>query len=365
MTGLTDETIEAVVERYRRELDRYQKLTDFVAEACREIVKEDGIPATVQWRTKAEDRLQGKLERQRERYSTVDDVFSTMTDLAGVRVATYVESDRPRVAAALEERFSSDGGSVRVEEKNKELPNFYRATHCIVRLTDGDCSGINANLQGVWCEIQVCSLLAHVWNELEHDLNYKQLSGSPSPAEVAALEHLGHLTRAGDGLVQVLLNATNSRLEATTGEFTDQWDFIARMKTWFPASSNFGKHSGQLYDEMRSLGLRSPDEVRRALFDGLDDTEIEPRARGILERVAASVGDAVVYFDADTSDPLMVAFLVEYAPSVCERHPAGRGMGRPWRIRSAASRVLDWLNNGGIDAAAQSEGMDETDRSPA
>jgi hypothetical protein len=58
--GLTDEQIADAVARYERERDRYQKLTDFVHEACVRLVGDNAIPATVQSRTKNPDRL--KLE---------------------------------------------------------------------------------------------------------------------------------------------------------------------------------------------------------------------------------------------------------------------------------------------------------------
>jgi hypothetical protein len=58
-----------------------------------------------------------------------------------------------------------------VKDKQRETPeNFYRATHCEVFLPPVDLVGTYANVASVPCEIQVCSMMAHVWNEIEHDL---------------------------------------------------------------------------------------------------------------------------------------------------------------------------------------------------
>jgi hypothetical protein len=89
------------------------------------------------------------------------------------------------------------------------------------------------------------------------------------------------------------------------------------------------------------VGLKSPDEVRQALFLHLSDEEIEKQSTERLEQLRLSLADEVVQLDLDTSDPLMVAFLWEYADHVVARHPAGKGRGRPPRIRSAALCVAE------------------------
>ena len=52
---LDDAAIDAAVERYRREMDRYAKLVELVESACRDLVSDNAIPATVQSRAKDPD----------------------------------------------------------------------------------------------------------------------------------------------------------------------------------------------------------------------------------------------------------------------------------------------------------------------
>lgn len=341
---LSNEQIDEALARYGRELDRFQKLVDFVAGACRELMRENAIPATVQWRAKDPQSLRGKLEQKRGEFDSVDEVFETLKDFAAVRVATYVEDDRHRVVNELKRRFvGAGGGELEPDVRNLDEPSFYRATHCQVALPTDDLNGYNWNLAGATCEIQVVSLLAHVWNELEHDLIYKPRSGDLSPEEREALVNLGHQVRAGDGIIKALLDATDRRRKQQEGPFVDQWDFVSRVRDLFPAAAEFGQHSLQLLEELRAVGIDTPQLVDERLLG--DDAEASrARGRNLLDRLGAAMeerGDEVVRLDVDTSDVLLMLFLEQHADSVLARHPGGRGRGRPSRIASAARRFKE------------------------
>jgi ppGpp synthetase/RelA/SpoT-type nucleotidyltranferase len=337
---LTDDLIAAAVDRYRRESDRYAKLVDLVANAARELVADNAIPATVQARVKDPDRLRDKLRKYSEQYDSIDEVFEKMKDLAGVRIATYVESDRERVAIEVARRFQGPGGDD-VPIVVKDGPDtFYRATHCQVSLTDDDLGPGYENLVDDSCEVQICSLLAHVWNELDHDLAYKPLTGDLSEQEIRALDALGDLTRAGDKLVVGLLEATDARLAENQGKFEDQWDFVARARRFFPDASDFGTHSGQLFNELLAEGLDTPQKLEDALLQG----DAVNHAYELLERFQQHLeGDEVVRrVEAASSDPLLMLLLEKRADEVLARHPGGRGRGRPPRIASVARRFKDF-----------------------
>lgn len=333
--------INRAVERYEREADRHQKMVDFIEQACRQLIAENAIPATVQSRTKSPSRLRDKLRKRRADYTSVEDVFGEngMDDLAGVRIATYIESDRERVVAEIVSRFvGPDGGEVPVAIRDAG-DGFYRATHCQIWLTQDDLGGRYGNLGATTCEIQVCSLLAHVWNEVQHDLEYKPLTGELSRQEKRSLDALGNLTRAGDSVVQSLLEATDARLAEITGPFVDQWDFVSRTRRAFPEAADFGTHSGQLFRELLAEGLDSPQAVEAEL---LGNGAVR-HAYELFDRFDAYLegGDGVVHLARDSSDPLLMLFLEKKAGNVLDRHPGGRGQGRPPRIASAARRFLE------------------------
>ncbi len=109
---LTPQLIDAAVERYRREFDRYQKLSECIGGACRRLLEERSIRGSVQLRAKDPDRLRTKLEKylasgeHAAKFTDLDSVFRVLKDLAGARITTYVDTDRVRVVALVQERFS-------------------------------------------------------------------------------------------------------------------------------------------------------------------------------------------------------------------------------------------------------------------
>ncbi|WP_395943313.1 GTP pyrophosphokinase family protein [Brevundimonas sp.] len=272
--AISDQVIDGAVERYLRERDRYIKLAARVADIClAQIVEGDAIRAQVTYRTKTAQSFRGKLVRFSKRpdkdYPTVESVFEGITDFAGVRVATYRPEDEQKVADRLRELFAGpkDDVEIDIDLKNKldaDACQFYRATHCQVFLRSEDRVGQYDNLAGASCEVQICSMMAHVWNEIEHDIGYKPEGGGPTGTEKGLLQMLGHLTRSGDAAITRLLEANEQRMRSQTGEFTDVHDFVARLRSTFPGA-DLSVNAGQAYDAALRLKLNSLDTVRGAV----------------------------------------------------------------------------------------------------
>ncbi len=204
---ISDDTIKKAAQRYHREYDRYLKLGARVAEICRvEIVEGNAIRAQVTFRAKSPKSLEGKLRRfaasGKKVMPDADAVFDQIRDLAAVRIATYEQRHERQVVDLVCKRFADARGGRPVHEekdKHKDDPhNFYRAFHVEAFLSPSDVVGTYSNVADVPCEIQVCSMMAHVWNEIEHDLGYKPLTGALSDQERKLLISLGHAVRQGD-----------------------------------------------------------------------------------------------------------------------------------------------------------------------
>jgi ppGpp synthetase/RelA/SpoT-type nucleotidyltranferase len=346
---LTDRLIRDAKERYWREIDRYVKLAEYVHTRCKSIVKDDAIRATTQARAKDPERFEEKLRRYQKNpqkcdsLDSVDAIMSRVGDLAGVRVATYVEKDRDRVVKAIETNFSGPDGSrsVLVEKKDGHaLSSFYRATHCQVTIKESELVGTYANLRDLTCEIQVCSLLAHVFNEIEHDLGYKPLAGEISEAETRFLGILGSQTQAGDTVIEGLLSVVAARRQAAGAPFNDQYDFVARIRDRFTDVASFAQHAGQLFEELKSLNLDSPTAMERA---GLLANDHDRRSRELVREFQAFLRRRQDDFevDDDTSDRLLMLLLDKRADDVIQNHRVGRGYGRAPRIYSVAMRFRD------------------------
>lgn len=341
----TRDLVAAAVARYRREHDRYAKLADMVAEKCRRLLEANAILGAVDARAKSPESLERKLEEllagQPPAGRTPEDLLDMVSDLAGVRVKTYVEADRDKVVEDIRLAFDGpgEGGEVDVEVK-ADPSRHYRAIHCQVILPPRDLAGRGANLEGTSCEIQVCSLLAHVWNEIEHNLVYKAANGRPSDEEMELLSALGALTKKGDEVLNALIAATRRRLARRTGEFTDTFDFVARMRERFPMAHNFEMHALALLEELRAFGLTTPQKVEEHL---LGEGYLQESA-DLFEAFRAHqlrTDDWGVVLDPGSSDHLLVLLLARRAPEVLRRHQPDKPRGRLPRIARLARRFAE------------------------
>ena len=340
--SLDSTTIDESIRRYRREFDCYEKLARIVAGKCeKEIVRKNTLRATVTYRAKSPSKLKDKLEKKYRldvSLNTANDALRRMTDLAGVRISTYLEFDRARVVEELKKLFDE------VEVDVKDAPGkHYRATHCQVKLKPEDFQDENDNLEGLTCEIQVCSMLAHVWNELEHDLVYKPTTGNLSERETDSLNILATMTTSGDTVIKQLFEANADRIKQAQddeGAFLDVYDFVVRMRDSFPKCNSFGNNAGQLYENLVQLGFDSPTKVRLKLLADNYTTRSEELLQKMQEFLAAHHDDTVT-IEPLSSDALLILALDSYVDQILANNPMGRGRGRPPRIASFATRFKE------------------------
>ncbi|WP_204921627.1 hypothetical protein [Pseudomonas syringae] len=297
------------------------------------------VRATVQRRAKTPKSFFDKLRKAelRNRYNSVDEVFERISDLAGVRIATYLESDRQNVVQEIRQAFvGKDGGEPDIDLKDhSEAGRHYRATHCQVYLIEEDFAGTNSNLEGTTCEIQVCSLLAHVFNEIEHDLQYKPLSGELSDAEREFIDQLGLLTKAGDLTIKRLLADTDERLTHRTGAFDDVHDFVARMRKELDVGTGFSANAGQLFEELEALRINTPGEIHNTICPGGEN--LKETVQQEFDRLLRFAEEQNVdILERDSSDLLLAGLLKNKVDEILARHPMGRAKGRPTRLAQIA-----------------------------
>ena len=353
--------IPSAVERYHRERDRYVKLADRVAEICgTDVCEQNAIRAQVTFRVKSSKSFEGKLRRFSTRgdrnYKSVDEIFAAIGDFAGVRIACYQFDDCTKIVEHLKTTFKGPEGEVAVDVKDKHVENrtnFYRATHVQVCLPTEEIVGIYDNVSDISCEIQVCSMISHVWNEIEHDIGYKPELGGSSEEEQTLLEMLGHTVRAGDAQITLLLKAharraTGQQSEAQAVEdtrpFRDVHDFVSRMQDFEGrVMENFSDYSGQLYDLIVDLNLNTPARLISVLSPFNPDT---------LSTVAEEFGDWLddegvpeLMPEADTSDLMLLKLFEVKLQQIDELHSqrSGRGRGRPTRLHRMLRRYQEYI----------------------
>jgi ppGpp synthetase/RelA/SpoT-type nucleotidyltranferase len=129
-------------------------------------------------RPKTPASLRGKLRRKR-----YDNPQKQLKDLVGVRVITYYRDDVDPIVAKLRKSLEVDEKESTDKRQSLGLRNFgYRSVHLIARPRGvRGLSGGHPFLREHWFEIQVRSLLEHVWAEIEHEVVYK--AGVKQPEE--------------------------------------------------------------------------------------------------------------------------------------------------------------------------------------
>lgn len=353
---ITDQLIDDCVDRYFREYDRYLKFTEVVARACQKIVRDNSIRASVSWRAKDIWSFQDKLRRwqakpDKAHLSTEQMIFSEMKDISGVRISTYVESDQEDVIVFLKKRFF---GADR-KEIEPILPDgasaHYRAKHCCVMLHEEEIDESTENIADLVCEIQVTSLLAHVWNEVEHDLIYKPQLGNPSQSEARLLSQLADITRAGDSAIVELFARIEERNLEENADFQNSFDFASRLKDELRCTDKFNVNSGELFEAFRKLNLRSPRQIRD--FLELANPATFARANSVFDEFESYLDRHGHQFNlSKTSSDLMLMLLLDRNAARVEiSFPAGRGKGRPARIRRLATKFVEMRTPAAIGGA--------------
>src|SRR5437868_4464764 len=159
------------VEWYINNRQVYKKLSSKVETILSEILELQNLPYHI-ITSRAKDIDSFKKKAENDKYS---DPVNQITDLAGIRVITYVEDEIIKICKVIEDTFDIDKENS--SDKSKELgidKVGYKSVHYIGkikpdRLQLPEYSGF----AGKSFEIQVRTILQHAWAEIEHDRNYK------------------------------------------------------------------------------------------------------------------------------------------------------------------------------------------------
>lgn len=298
LTPLTDPEIDILVGRYVDAMARYEEAARLVEERLRRSVRANAVRALIGSRAKHPDDLRDKLKRKRgdARYCFAElseRMNEVVTDMAGCRVMAYRYSDVDNIERIVRDTLDLSSLPNTFEKHHKD--SGYRATHILVQLADTE---ERLSLRGTICEVQITSLAAHVFNELEHDIGYKDHDIPPTKAEQEGIAEVRHVSWLLDRSVERLLNDRASAVRMQTvplqnaeelkfaleqgaghplhGEFVRLFRLLgAVMQPFTPAALGSiedllerGQHRAQ------ELGLEHPDDVMHvtlALFDDYAD----------------------------------------------------------------------------------------------
>lgn len=164
-----------ILDEYREENENFQQLQEIVRSLLKKICKENKIDVyAIQARVKTEESLTGKLELKGDKYNSLFDI----TDILGSRVVTTFADGVDSISALIPKYFDIDvENSIDKRTLLKDNVFGYMSVHYICSLKKD--SGYPEKLCGRRFEIQLCSVLQHIWSLINHDLGYKTDFGIP------------------------------------------------------------------------------------------------------------------------------------------------------------------------------------------
>ncbi|MCJ7446388.1 MAG: hypothetical protein MUO72_01715 [Bacteroidales bacterium] len=170
---------ETILKSYDQKRGLYDEFRSKIEVLCTEILKLKGIvPHLIVSRTKTRSSLSKKIDDKSEKYNKLEDI----TDIAGLRIITFLESEIETIAGIIKKEFQIDPINS-IDKRKHEADQFgYKSLHYVVSIKQSRCKLTEykkfANLK---CEIQLRSILQHAWAEIEHDLGYKGEQSIPFP----------------------------------------------------------------------------------------------------------------------------------------------------------------------------------------
>ncbi len=169
---MNEQYVEERIRQYSKMQIFYEEFTEQILNILKAIIKQeypDMKIASYSKRVKEAESLRKKLRKDKYNEN------SEITDLAGVRIITYSKKDIPLIAGIIERSFNVDiQNSV---DKTLVLGNDkvgYRGDHYVISFCEDRVQmPENKKFEGLKCEIQITSLIAHTWSEITHEKGYK------------------------------------------------------------------------------------------------------------------------------------------------------------------------------------------------
>lgn len=266
--------IDVFLQQYTKEYDYYFELARRVANICETLLQRNGIHAVVTYRAKRPDSLREKLIKRNEEknYQSIEDIYSDIADLAGVRIATYFPGDRSEIARLIEAEFITDKAKYFPDKEHTTPFTFdyrkrftgYDAIHYRVRIKDVRLEDNKKRFSQSQVEIQIASALMHAWAEVEHDLVYKPKVDSLSEEEYRILDELNGMVLSGEIALERLQKAFNQRISRIQHSFNSHYELAAlireKIKMDLPYNTYMGK-ADILYKFLQKIHMDKPKDI--------------------------------------------------------------------------------------------------------
>jgi len=285
MTELSDRT-EAILTEYDSSKPLYDDFRSACEHLLRDLIRIEGLQVhSVGSRLKERQSLAGKLTRIGKHYIELSEV----TDIVGIRVIAQLEDEVDKIGHLIERDFEVDPSRSVDKRKALDPDRFgYLSMHYICRISPARLALPEyRRFIGLYCEIQVRSILQHAWAEIEHDLGYKAGATIPAPIR-RRFSRLAGLLEIADVEFSRLRSDLNQYAESVQAAITKEpaavglddvslASFIEndqlnrrldeRMAAYVGEPLSPNQRVGDLVEMLRYVHLETIGDLRKALED--------------------------------------------------------------------------------------------------
>jgi len=284
---------------------KHARLTDTVISIIENLLKRSSIEyLTISGRTKDKESILEKIERK-----SYKDPAKQLTDLTGIRIVAYFESDITKISDLISTAFNVDAvNSLNQDEKLSVDQIGYRSVHfvCDIGSTRSALPEFE-DLSELPFEIQVRTVLQHAWAELAHDRNYKFLGKLPPEIERNLFLYAGMLEIADKGFSDISskIDAYIEKVQADTAEGNldlalDSVTLPQFVENWFKSNElklePVYPHSdiNELIEELNSVGVNKVSDLNDIIPKNYAEVCKE---RGYTSNIWGHVRDWIIIHD--------------------------------------------------------------------
>lgn len=259
-------------------LPKFELLGKHIAFIIETLLQQNEIAyLSVSYRTKTKEGIIEKVGRKKYR-KPVDE----LTDVSGVRVILYLESDIAKVSEIIKSTFNIDEKNSMSNENRLSSDKIgYRSVHYVCDIGENRIALKEYEyISGLKCEIQIRTMLQHAWAELTHDRNYKL--GTNLPLQIQRKINLfsGMLEIADQGFSEIVSSIEQYKElidNNDLGQLTLQninsinlYKFVEEITKEMgleltPVYNWEGDSSKEILEELKFAGLNSFKEITDAI----------------------------------------------------------------------------------------------------
>lgn len=249
-----------------------------------------------------------------EPFQKPEDMIEALHDFGGIRISLYFPGDLEKVAEIINNNFTvirrvekgdkapvntqglrerlallqspgvSEDTTAGSEVLARSMRTFtgYKATHFIVKLRDEYIPPGKSNpWQDVVIEIQVGTLVMHVWSEIEHDMIYKPLDSQGervSEDEQRILDLINGIVLTGEAALRQLEASTSNRMNERARNAELEASSHYELATWIEKDCQTRgieledgewRYLDQLFTLLKVTGKRKHREVTKLIEEAV------------------------------------------------------------------------------------------------